>query len=88
MELPPDVSLQKPLEETSLTKKAVMNVAPSSLEADSEKSAEAQMPMEESWLIPSVVGGTTSTVVTTFATPQGVVTSVVSEPTVPRLKLS
>lgn len=71
------MSLQVPLEETALTKSAGIPVEPSSDVAGHEKSEEAQLPMEESWLRPSVVS-TTTVPLTTYATPQGVVTAVVS----------
>ena len=82
VELPPDLSLQKPLEETSLTKNMVVNLEPASDTTDQNKSIEAQMPMEESWLDTAVDTATTSAVVsplTSFTTQQQrVVTSVVS----------
>ena len=82
VELPPDLSLQKPLEETSLTKNMAVNVEPASDTTDHNKSIEAQMPMEESWLDTAVDTATTSAVVsplTSFTTQQQrVVTSMVS----------
>lgn len=83
VELPPDVSLQRPLEETSLAKNVNMHQQPS-LGGDSEKSAEALMPMEESHVAPSTIGSATSTVVTAFSTPQGMVTSMVSDSSIPQ----
>ena len=72
------MSLQRPLEETSLTKEVHVDMHQQhSVGAESEMSAEALMPMEESHLAPSVAA--TSTVVTAFSTPQGMVTSMVSE---------
>ena len=65
-----------PLEETPQIKKGVTPVQPSSPGTgrhDNEKSSEAQMPMEESFVGPSITS-TTSTVVTTFITPQRIVT--------------
>ena len=76
VELPPDVSLQAPLEETSLTKAAVAGVEPPSDGADLEQSAEALMPVEESDLGTSVGSAPTSAVVSTFT--NSVVSAVVS----------
>lgn len=82
VELPPDLSLQKPLEETSLTKTMAVNVEPASDTTDHNKSIEAQMPMEESWLDTAVGTAATSAVVSSLtsftAQQQRVVTSVVS----------
>jgi hypothetical protein len=77
VELPPDVSLQVPLEETSLTKNAVSAVEPPSEGADPDQSAEALMPVEESHLSPSVTSAPTSAVVSTFTNPQRVATAMV-----------
>ena len=78
VELPPEVSLQAPLEETSLTKTAVAAVEPPSEGADHDQSVEALMPMEESRLGTSVAGAPTSAVVSTFTNSQSVVAAVVS----------
>jgi hypothetical protein len=75
VELPPDVSLQVPLEETSLAKTAVSAVEPPSEGADPDQSAEALMPVEESHLSPSVTSAPTSAVVSTFTNPQRVATA-------------
>lgn len=82
VELPPDLSLQKPLEETSLTKNMTVHVEPASDTTDHNKSIEAQMPVEESWLDTAVDTATSSAVVSSLtsftAQQQRVVTSVVS----------
>ena len=76
VELPPEVALQAPQEETALAKKMVRPVEPSSAKVEGDsKSAEVHAPMEETWMSHPVESSTT--VVTSFTPPQ-MVTAVVS----------